>query len=367
VAEKSPLHGVTESAGARYAEEGGWLMPADFGDPNAEYEQACAGAALFDRSHQGQVDAVGKEAAAFLHNLCTNDIKQLAVGAGCEALLPTHQAKVVGYVLIDHVEPDRFVLDAGPGDGSRVLKHLDRHLISEQVELSERTSELVQIHVAGPRAAALVGQVLGSVVELPPLRHRIVSLADALGRIRRHDPLGLPGLDLLVPCEQGGRLWQELTAAGARPAGSETYETLRIEAGTPVWGKDIDETNLPQEVGRGAQTISFTKGCYIGQETVARIRTYGHVNRTLVGLKAAATASISRGTPLLRDGQEVGRVTSATFSPRLGAAIGLGYVRRGSEAPGTVLVTDTVDGPRPVEVVALPFLTGAEGPHRRPH
>src|SRR4029077_577828 len=122
-------------------------------------------------------------------------------------------------------------------------------------------------------------------------------------------------------------VWQALIAGGAQPAGLQAYHTLRIEAGTPVYGLDIDDSNLPQEVGRTERTVSFTKGCYIGQETVARIRTYGHVNRSLVGLRIAGGEAVPRGVQVTRESKEVGTVTSCIVSPRFGA-IALGYVRR---------------------------------------
>ena len=114
-----------------------------------------------------------------------------------------------------------------------------------------------------------------------------------------------------------------------------------MEAGTPVYGRDIDETNLPQEVARVERTISFTKGCYIGQETVARIRTYGHVNRTLVGLQLDGETAVPLGTKLFHADKEVGHITSSAVSPRLGQAIALAYVRRGSQEPGTRLEVET--------------------------
>src|SRR5262249_40130405 len=138
------------------------------------------------------------------------------------------------------------------------------------------------------------------------------------------------------------------------PAGLETYHVLRVEAGTPQFRIDIDDTNLPQEVGRTERTISFTKGCYIGQETIARIRTYGHVNRMLVGLKLEGDGIEPRGAKLSHSGKEVGSVTSCVYSPRIAGPIALGYARRGSNEPGTKLVCGDK---RNAEVVALPFVT----------
>src|SRR5207248_9312364 len=135
--------------------------------------------------------------------------------------------------------------------------------------------------------------------------------------IRKHTPLGISCYDVLVPTGKAPLLWRSLIGAGAQPAGTKAYGSLRVEAGTPQFGLDIDDTNLPQEIGRVDQTISFTKGCYIGQETIARIRTYGHVNRSLLGLRLEGEAIETPGTKLFRDSKEVGHITSCVYSPRL--------------------------------------------------
>ena len=143
--EKTPLHETALQARGIFVEQFGWLVAAHYGDASSEYQSAREHAALFDISHHGKVEAGGKDAASFLHNLCTNEVKNLAAGGGCEAFLTTGQAKIVAFVLIYHaVGPqDRhvFLLDAGPGMGDRVIKHLDRYLISEQVELADRTGD----------------------------------------------------------------------------------------------------------------------------------------------------------------------------------------------------------------------------------
>jgi len=164
MAEVSPLDVVTAAAGAIYGDDAGWQLPLSFNDMPDEYHRARQGAALFDRSHHGKVVVSGPDAASFLHNLCTNDVKALAPGSGCEAFLTNLKAKVIAHVAIYRQDQDSFWLDSGPGSGERVLGHLDRHLISEQVELADRTRELAQIHVAGPRALEVLEKGLGTSV-----------------------------------------------------------------------------------------------------------------------------------------------------------------------------------------------------------
>jgi folate-binding protein YgfZ len=338
MAEQSPLHDVTAAAGAVFTEEAGWTMPAHFGDVAAEYRHAREHAALFDISHHGKIEVTGPDAAAFLHNLCTNDIKALKPGRGCEAFLTTVKAKVIAYIQVCRDQEHVFWIDAGPGMGQRVLKHLDHHLISEQVELSDRTHDFAQLHLAGPQCRAVLEQARGDVVP--------------------RDRLAVPGCELLCLAPSASALWGDLIAAGARPVGSEVYNLLRIEAGIPVFGKEIDEDRFVVEVDRTKQAICYTKGCYLGQEPIVMARDRGHVNRLLRGLKIAGSSAVPSGTKVFRDADEVGQVTSSVVSPRFGA-IALAYIRRGSWEPGTA-VTVAADGEkRSAEVVSLPFDSGA--------
>jgi folate-binding protein YgfZ len=355
----TPFHLITTTGGAGFTEVDGWTIPHDFGDSNQEYEQACQAAALFDVSHHGKVELAGPEADGFLQNLCTNDVVKLRDGYGCEAFLTTNQAKTVAYLLTyrhqSGTEGTAFWLDAGPGMGDKVAKHLDRYLISEQVVITDRTLEFGQVHLAGPRAREVLERaLLGESPPLVELQHTKANVGGTAIFIRGHSPLGLPGYDILVSRDDAAALWQTLFESGAIPAGIETYHALRVEAGTPQYGIDIDETNLPQEVGRVDQSISFTKGCYIGQETIARIRTYGHVNRSLVGLILEGQGTEPSGTKLFRDGKEAGHLTSCVHSPRLKGVIALGYVRRGNQEPGTTLEVQGATS-RAAVVRELPF------------
>lgn len=346
MAQRSPMYDIATQAGAVFSEDFGWEMPVHFGAAAAEYAAALQHAVVFDRSHHGKVEAAGKEARFFLHNLSTNNIKELPEHGSCEAFFATVKAKAIAYVLIHHIQTvetqETFWLDAGPGQGEKVFKHLDRHLISEQVELTDRTAEFAQLHLAGPGAALLLARVQ----------------ADAsyryLRSFRLQDPLGLPGFDLVIPVQKAAEMWERLLAEGARPAGTEAYELLRVEAGTPLYGRDIDEERFVVEVGRGERAISYHKGCYLGQEPIVMARDRGHVNRKLLGVTSAADGPLPKAAKLFREGNEVGQVTSSVVSPRRGT-IALAYLRRGSDAPGTELAAEA-DGTRGmVTVAALPF------------
>lgn len=350
MAEESPLFEMTKQAGARFAEEFGWNMPSDFGDPSAEYDDAKSHTALFDVSSRTKIEATGADAGTFLNNLCTNDVKSLTPGAGCEAFFATIKAKVVAHVMIYRsppgVEKAGYWIDAVPGQAEKIIKHLDYFLISEQVEFTDQTRAYAQLHLAGPDSAVLVTKVAGVDLTNLPVRHvRQIKLDSGESlQVRRNDSLGLPGYDLLCVRDESPAVWRKLLEAGAQPAGSAVYQTLRIEAGTPWYGLDIDENTLAPEVNRIPQTICYTKGCYLGQEPIVRARDIGHVNRTLHRLIIEGDRPIAPGTKLMRDGKEVGHITSAAMRFSKEKAFALGYVRRGNTSSGTMLDYKGGDG-----------------------
>jgi len=367
MSERTPLHDRTSAAGAVFVEESRFLVPAHFGDALAEYNAARAGAIIVDQSSHGKLEVNGADSARFLHNLTTNDILHLPPGDGCEAFLTTAKAKVIAYLLIyrhasrggtgvSPVDPPGFSLDVAPGIADKVIQYLDRYLISEQVEFADYSTAFAQIHLAGPHAGALLGQVLGD-VKLPAraLQHKVVRFGiDGEGWMRRHDALGLPGYDFVCPAEQAAGVWLLLLQAGARPAGREACEVLRIEAGLPREGADIDESTFAPEVGRIAETISYTKGCYLGQESIVMARDRGQVNRTLVGVQLP-DGPVPHDSRLFDADKEVGRVTSSVHSSRLGMGLGLAYVRRGHQEPGSRLEVDAAGKRAAAEVVKLPL------------
>jgi folate-binding protein YgfZ len=362
MADRTPLHEQTTAAGAVFIEEAGFLVPGHFGDVRAEYDAARSAAVLVDLSPRGKIEVAGADAARFLHNLTTNDILHLPPGGGCEAFLTTTKAKVIAYLLIHRhatpEEPAGFSLDIAPGMADKIIQYFDRYLISEQVEFSNHTKSFAQIHVAGPRSAELVEQTFGAgAAPREPLRHLIVRFQNGADIcVRRHDTFGLPGYDLICPAEQAVSLWLQLRQRGARPMGREACEILRIEAGLPREGTDIDENTFAPEVGRIVETISYTKGCYLGQESIVMARDRGQVNRTLVGVKLPSGPA-PRDSRLFVGDKEVGRVTSSVISPRVGMAIGLAYVRRGHQEPGTQMEVELSGQRMPAEVVKLPIET----------
>jgi folate-binding protein YgfZ len=329
----------------------------NYGDSGAEYRAARTRAALFDCSDSGKVEVAGRDSAGFLHNLCTNDIKRLEVGQGCEAFLTTTQAKTVAMACIFRTEPEHFCLDSGRVQGAAIARHLDHFLVSEDAVIADQSDGLAQLHLAGPEAHRVLGSMAEAAGDAPELSVHRVKWPNAKLEIRKRSRLDTMGFDLIAEHAAAAALWEAITGAGAVPAGFEAYETMRIEAGIPEYGVDIDETNLPQETGLTERAVSFDKGCYIGQETIARIRAYGHVNRQLVRLTVAGLKAPKPGCKLFSGETEIGRVTSACWAPSLESVVALGYVRRGFEQTGQSITVQ--DGEKTCAAVVSPLRSKA--------
>lgn len=356
----SPLADVTRQAGARFVEEAGWELPATFGDVAAEYAQAHEGAALFDQSHTGKIEISGADAPNFLHNLCTNDVINLPLGGGCPAYFCDHRGKALFQTRLYHVRlggtRPAIWIDVTPGYSDPLVQHLDRYLISEQAEIADRTEHFAQMHLAGPRSGEILEQALGEPLpDLAEFLHVERTFGDvAVCSIRRRDPLGVPGYDLVCLNARAEAVWRMLAEAGATPAGLETFETLRVEAGTPIYGRDIDENRFVAEVADAARTINYSKGCYLGQEPVVMSRDRaGGVNRAFLGLRLTDRPA-AHGAKVLRDGSEVGIVTSSVHSPKLNAAMALAYLRRGHQDVGTAVEVTDEAGTQSASVISLP-------------
>jgi folate-binding protein YgfZ len=242
------------------------------------------------------------------------------------------------------------IVDTVPEQSEKLIQHLDRYLIREQVEIHDRTHDWGELLLAGAEADELMREAAGAAPERR-LEHRRVQLSGQTVWIRRVDMAG-PG-SFLIAGQRGAidAISIVLTAEGATSCNPEAFETVRIEAGFPWYGRDISDKNLPQEVNRDRLAISLTKGCYLGQETVARIDALGHVNKTLQCVRFSGSAVPPAGTELRSGKSQSGEVTSAVCSSRWNSALGLAYIRRGHEAIGTKLESDYGEA----EVVARPI------------
>jgi tRNA-modifying protein YgfZ len=359
----SPIESFHQAAQAEFSTIAGMEMPAHYGDPRAEYDAACNDVVVIDRSVQGTVEVTGPDAPQFLHNLTTNDIENLPIGGGCEAYFCDHRAKVIAQVRAYHTFTNKehaIWLDLNPGMKEKVLKHLDKYLISEQAEFQDRTEQYAQFHLAGPKAAETLGKAITSVLpDLAEFQHVERMLGNAtICQIRRNDPLGVPGYDVVCSTEQAIGVWRLFLASGARPAGQQVFETLRIENGTPMDGIDLDENRFVMETSRALRAVNYAKGCYLGQEPIVMSRDRaGFVNRAFIGVKIIDGQLLASGTKLFAGDQEVGLVTSCVFSPRLQAGLALAYIRRGNQDPSTRLTAKNGSDLQTVEVLPFPPVT----------
>lgn len=322
----------------------------------AGYSAALESAAWFDLSGTGIIRAAGPDAAAFLNNIGTNDIAHLPAGGGCDTFFCDHRARVLFHANVRRTA-DAFILDTASDRGESLLRHVDKYLISEAVELEDITSDWRVLHLAGPIAAAIIGRAAES---LPAFHHAsgIEGLPDGETTVRRRDLLRVPGLDLFVKSEHHAALVSWLGGRGAVAATPGDLEVLRIEAGVPVAGIDYDESRFVMEVADAARAVCYTKGCFIGQEPIVMARDRaGQINRLFLGLKVLDGGPPPPGTKLSVNGSEVGLVTSSTVSPRLGAPLALGYVRRPHIEPRTLLHA----GSQPVEILGYPPLGDRSG------
>ncbi len=315
-----------------------------------QYEALTQGVGLADVSSRSRVELIGADRVSFLHSFCTADIKGLQVGQGCEAFLTNHQGKTAGHGFV-FAQTESLLFDTTPSQSPKVIGHWDRFVISDRVEFLDQTEKTGELLLAGPRTAELLERVAG--VSTPATLRAVTGTIIGVNVVIRGIPLLGESTFLLQSARDLLPAVQEaFLDAGAMLCGEEAINAARLEAGTPLYGLDITDENLPQEIGRNTQAISFKKGCYLGQETVARIDAIGHVNRILAGVRfpTAGAEVPSAGTELSIDGKVVGHVTSATWSPRLGMPLALALVRRTHSAVGTSFISPLGTA----EIVALP-------------
>jgi folate-binding protein YgfZ len=332
----------------------------------AEYEALRRRAIVVDRSHRGRMRFAGAKAADVLTGLLTNDVGALSAGQGQYAAALSAKGKVVADVRLLRIDDD-YLTDVSPrardGWHGIVRKYVNPRL----AKYTDESEAMRTIGIYGTQARYVVEQVTGighsALSLLIPYAHVSIAIDGAPTIVMRSPDLGLEGYDLFVPADRFTATWESAVAARATPAGLSAWEIARVEAGRPEWGIDVDDNTIPQEANFDElSAISYTKGCYTGQEVVARVHFRGHVNRTLRGLRASGTTPPHKGASLFdATGKAVGDVRSAVSSPRLGG-IAIGMVRREVEN-GAQLVArwsadaagDTPAGEMQVDVGPLPF------------
>lgn len=294
-----------------------------------------------------RLELAGPDRANFLNRLATNKLDDLRPGEGRETFLTNAKGHVLGHGMVWAAD-DRLLFTGSAGQGPALAEHLDYYRIVDDVQISDTGSHWRTWLLAGPEAAAIVSRVFGQPAPAP-LRRAVVRLRTHKAELAGIAPL--PAWSIAAPTGAADDIEQALLAAGAIGCDREAAELLRIEQGWPAYGLDITAANLPQEIDRNSQAISFRKGCYLGQETVARLDSRGHVNRLLRGVIVEGEQPLASGSELSSDGQPAGTVTSSAWCPTRNATIGLALLRRAVASPGTPIDFNGRAG----RVVALPM------------
>ena len=330
-------------------------LPRDYGDATAEYLAVRQAVGLIDRSDAGMIEVTGRDRAAFLHAMLSNDIKGLAVGQGCAAALLDVHGKVQVLLVVWALENALLVLTP-PGQAEATIEALDKYLFSEKAYLRDATGELSLLMLAGPDADSLAQRLTGGATwPETAWSHVKATLGDIEVRlVRGGGETGENEVWIVTATAAREGLWPRLAEAGARPVGHLAWDALRIEAGLPLYGQDVDANVLLPEIPLD-RLVSHTKGCYLGQEVVVRVRDRGHVNRHLRGLALEGDTVPEAGAVVEASGTDVGRVTSAAWSFGLKRPVALAFVRRQHAEPGTAVVVRSGERTIPAAVTALPF------------
>lgn len=355
------LHGKHAERPVHYETVGPWIVPWRFESLEEEYQALRRGVGLLDYSTQAVIHVSGPDRIDFLHRLLTNDIAALRPGHGCRAALLSANAALIGDLLVlAHVDAHWLLCDATRA--SVVTEALTRYLFSEQVSLVNQERSHAVVALQGPRTPSVLRALFGGTIELSAVGdHQPVAVDGIAVECIRYSLTGEDGVLCLLPAELMEPLWRWLRDRGGRlglrPVGWEALNTARLEAGLPWFGIDMDQTNLLSETGLEAVAACGTKGCYPGQEIVARLETYGSVNKKLMGLLIDEAASVPEpGDRIVRDETDVGWVTSACDSLALKRPIALGYLKRGAYEAGTSVAILRGATRLPATVAARPLV-----------
>ena len=363
----NPLQAMHEQAEATFIGYGSDLQVVEsYGEVEAEYAAIRKGAALMDAPHRTVAILTGKDRLGFLHNKVTNDTNQLTPGTGCYAYLLNLKGRIVMDLNILHAE-EATLVELDRRLAPEFLRTMEKYVFTEDVRILDGAEQLGRLTLLGPKAVLLLKKVMDAGVETltESFRHAKRSIGRTTVTVFRNDLAGEAQFELIVPRDQLVALWQVLHEADGhegeehslRAIGWSAFNTARIEAGTPIHGIDITDNHLPMETAHWyGRAVSVTKGCYLGQEIVARMHAHNTVARMLVGLRMQEGKLPIAGTDVFDGAQQVGIVTSSSFSPMLGnASIGMGYVRKAFATAGKQ-VEVLAEGSRvKADVVGLPL------------
>jgi aminomethyltransferase len=357
---QSRLHDHHQKLGAIFEDVAGWEMPAHYGEWISEYHAVRQAVGLSDLSHRGKIRVTGDDRVKWLQGLISNDILPLQPGQGRYSSFLTHKGKMLGYFRVYALADSLWVEDVGEvGDTTfQALRKFLLYGIKAKMENCAESWGLLLL--SGPKACATVSAAFGvEMSDLKPVSAITAKIGGHISSVLRTEETGEDDVEILLPVDSLSMAWERLLEAGAtygiKAVGGHAREALRIEAGLPKAGPDLNEEIVPPEANLEEKAFSLNKGCYPGQEVVARMDTYGSVRRHLVGLVMKSSSVPPKNAKLFSGDREIGWVSSAARSPQLKTSIALAFPLRDFSAPGTNITID-IDGTRHDAIVhTLPF------------
>jgi glycine cleavage system T protein (aminomethyltransferase) len=357
---QSRLHNHHAKLGATFEEITGWQMPAHYGDMTAEYHAVRDAVGLADLSHRGKLRVTGDDRVKWLQSVISNDILPLQPGQGRYSSFLTHKGKMLTYFRC-YMQADAVMLEDVGEIGETTYAALRKFLLyGTKAKMENCAESWGLLLVSGPKAAVVLNAAFGTdVADLKPVNFISAAIGGQMALVVRTEETGEQDYEILIPGDGLVAAWERLMVAGAShgitPIGSQAREALRMEAGLPKAGPDLNEEIVPPEANLEEKAFSLSKGCYPGQEVVARMDTYGNVRRHLVGLVVKGSAVPPKGSKLFSGDREVGWISSATLSPELKAPIAFGFPLRDFSAAGTTLAIEVGGTRYDATVQALPF------------
>jgi folate-binding protein YgfZ len=338
------------ASSATWAEFSGTSTAADFGDARGEFQTLLAKCGVYDLGWRGKIALTGSDRVRWLNGMVTNNVRDLAPGHGVYAFLLNPQGKIQGD-LYAYNRGESLLVDTERAQVPRLLELFDHYIISDDVEVRDLSQALTSIGIAGPESGPVLKSAGIDGPQLAPLQFAdVVRRGIGMTIVKTDNPL-IESYELWLSAEHARVLWEALLDAGAQPAGTRALEWLRVAAGIPRFGQDIRERDLPQETEQ-ARALHFSKGCYVGQEIVERIRSRGAVHRKFTGFEVEGLLPAAE-TKIQADGKDIGEVTTATSLPLAGVnrQVALGYVRREFARPEQALTA----GEAQLKIHELPF------------
>ena len=360
---KLALNEVHKLSGANFGEFSEWLVPTNYGDKMSEYQAVRENLGIIDLSSRGKLRLSGKDHLKFLQGMLSNDVMKLEEGKGVYATILTVKGRMISDMKV-YKDKESVLLDLEPGLNQKVLELLTKFRLSYKANIDDISETTGLISIQGPKAHKLLESLLEETIskmkEYDFIKRDFRGSELTIVSVNR---TGEKGFDLFIDNEDVQHLWEELLEKGRElntlPFGYDTLNTLRIEAGIPLYNIDMDENNIPIEAGIW-NALDFEKGCYVGQEVVARIKWRGHVNWHLMGFECDGELPPQIGDEILDGDRKIGRITSSTFSPGLNKPLSLGYIRREFKNAGTkVQIKGSDSSVVQAQVKELPFYKGS--------